>query len=540
MRNHAWLVVILLNPATLAQEARPRAPDVSGEILYQIMPIAWRDSDNDPDRFGDFRGLTASLDYLHELGITAVYLNPIFPSAAYHGYQHGDASRVNHRLGTEADFLGFVAAAHSRGMKVYLDYVAYGISEDSVWFKSAHGNPDSEYSQWLAFTNPERTKYKSHTYKTWNGESLGFIHWNLDNPGPVSLVTQWARKWLDPDGKGDTSDGIDGYRLDHIYASAPEGWGATISFWQTWATSLQTTKPDVFIFGEPGDWKNLGTDLLTPTGFDAVIAKPFEFAARDALASGSAAGLYAAMNATLAAIPDGKTLIAELNDHDSDRLASVVDGSVPKCKLAAAILLTQPFPPNIYSGDEIGMLGKKGNFGGDANDIPMREPFKWNAVAGPPMSNYFRLNTGAYEHRYERDNDGRSVEEQMAVPGSLLEEFKALIAIRKKSPALRRGRYAAVTSPDMHIWSFLRTDPEACQTVLVAMNLCGEEVSTTLNLQDVQVSAGTPTPVDMITEAPLATVTSSNRMAYPIILRAHGYRILSIQPYGSPRGDPVP
>src|SRR3954469_583424 len=202
----------------------PRGPGVSGEVLYQIMPIAWRDSDGDASRFGDFGGLTASLDYLHGLGITGVYLQPIFPSPAYHGYQHGDASRLNPWFGTEAEFIGFVRAAHGRGIKVYLDFVAYGISTDSEWFKDARGNPASPYSSWLAFTDPGHTNWKGHSFTTWNGSKVGVVHWNLADPGPVRLVTSWACKWLDPDGNGDFSDGVDGYRLDHAYAAAPEGW----------------------------------------------------------------------------------------------------------------------------------------------------------------------------------------------------------------------------------------------------------------------------------------------------------------------------
>src|SRR5512141_2239889 len=81
---------------------------VADDVFYQFMPIAWRDSDNDASRFGDFGGMTASLDYLQQLGVTAVWMNPIFPSPAYHGYQHGPADQINSRLGSEAEFLGFV------------------------------------------------------------------------------------------------------------------------------------------------------------------------------------------------------------------------------------------------------------------------------------------------------------------------------------------------------------------------------------------------------------------------------------------------
>src|SRR5437660_6632561 len=121
--------------------ASTAAADVTDEIFYQFMPIAWRDSDNDAQRFGDFGGMTASLDYLQSLGVTAVWMNPIFPSAAYHGYQHGAADQINSRFGTESQFWTFVQAAHARGIKVFLDYVAYGISQDSIWFQSAYGNP---------------------------------------------------------------------------------------------------------------------------------------------------------------------------------------------------------------------------------------------------------------------------------------------------------------------------------------------------------------------------------------------------------------
>jgi len=502
------------------------ATPAAGEILYQIMPITWRDFDNDPNRFGDFRGLTASLDYLHELGVTAIYLNPIFPSPAYHGYQHGDASLVNERLGTRAEFLAFVDAAHAREFKVYLDFVAYGISHDSPWYKSAHAKPESEFASWLAFTNAEHTKYQGYRYRTWNGESVGFIHWNLADAGPANLVTSWAKGWLDPDADPRTRDGVDGFRLDHVYAEAPEGWGATIAFWQTWSSALRAVNPDVFIFGEPGEWGNLGTDLLTPTGFDAVIAKPFEFAARDAIKSGSAAGLYKTMGASIAATPAGKTLVVELNDHDSDRLASAIGDDAAKGKLAAAILLSQPFPPCIYAGDEIGMLGKKANHGGDANDLPMREPFKWNAVAGQPMTDFIRLNAKASAAMNSRDRDGRSVEEQRGVKGSLLEEYKRLIAVRKANPALSRGRYVPVKASNPSVWSFLRADHESKQTVLVVINLGAEQASVTLDLSGQSVAKEASAPADLLSDAAIEPITEKNKGAYKLVLSAHGVRYI--------------
>ncbi len=519
--------LVWVSPAP-AQTARP----FLDEVIYQIMPIAWRDSNNDTQgatqvRFGDFGGLSsaASLDYLQGLGVTMLYLQPVFPSAAYHGYQHGAGDQLNTRFGTQAEFQTFINAAHARNMKVILDYVAYGVSQNSVYYTSAFNNPASTYDPWMAFTNSQNTSYTGSVYTTWNGSSVGFIHWNLANASAAATVTSWARKWLDPNNDGNTSDGVDGFRLDHIYANAPEGWGANIAWWESFCSSLRATKPGIVIFGEHGDWGSYGTEVMTPSGFDGVLTKPFEFAARDAVLNETASGLYSAMASTIAATPAGKVVVAQTNDHDSDRIASYWGGSNAKQKVGAAVLLTQPFPPNIYYGDEIGMRGIKGNWGTDANDIPMREPFKWLAVAGAPMSNYWVLNSSAYNNRTAQNNDGRSVAEQAGVSGSVLETYRSLIAARTGSIALRRGSYVPVTNSSSRVWSFVRVHDD--QKVLVAINLGAATVNATLNLSAFGVSGGTTTPTDLITGATRPAITTANRSAYIISLPGYSYAILS-------------
>jgi glycosidase len=524
--------------SALGQLDRPH----QDEVIYQIMPIAWRDSNGDvqgtqPTRFGDINGIAsaASLDYLQNLGVTMIYLQPIFPSAAYHGYQHGPADQINTRFGTQANVESLINAAHARGIKVILDYVGYGVSRNSVYYTSAYNNPSSQYDSWLAFTNAQNTQSTGYSFTTWNGSSVGFIHWNLATPAAANTVIGWAAKWLDPNDDGDTSDGVDGFRLDHIYANAPEGWGATIGFWQNFCTTLRAIKPGILIFGEHGDWGNYGTEVMTPTGFDGVLTKPWEFAARDAVLNETAAGLYSSTAATIAAVPSGKLVIAQTNDHDSDRIASYFGGSNAKQKVAAAVLMTQPFPPNIYYGDEIGMRGTKGNWGSDANDIPMREPFKWLAVAGAPMSNYWILNSSAYNGRFSQNNDGRSVQEQQGVSGSVLETYRTLISTRRNSIALRRGTYSAVTNGSSRVWSFVRMHTD--QSVLVAINLGGSSVSTTLNLSEFGVAGGSTTPVSLIGGAAIGNITSANRGSYPVTIPAYSYIIASAGLVPGPGSD---
>ncbi|MBL8875826.1 MAG: hypothetical protein JNM86_08535 [Phycisphaerae bacterium] len=526
--------------AGIASSSRAQAPlDVSDDIFYHFMPISWRDSDNDQYRFGDFNGMTASLDYLQSLGVTGVWMNPIFPSAAYHGYQHGDASQINSRFGTEGQFLAFINAAHARGIKVYLDFVAYGISHNSIWYNSARNNPSSPYDQWLAFTNGANTQYTGYTFNTWDGAGVGFIHWNLNNASAVNLNIQWARKWLDPNNDGDTSDGVDGYRLDHAYANAPEGWGATIDFWSTWKQALQVTKPNVFTFAEQGDWGSYGTDLLP--AFDAAFTKPFEFAARSALASESASGLYSSMAGTLAALPGGKPqpgklALAIIGDHDVSRLASEIGASGAtsgRAKAAAAVHLLQPLPPIIYYGDELGMTGTKQSYGSDADDIPMREPMKWNAVAGAPMSNYWLKATNSLvrTNSFSKNNDGKSVQEQSGVAGSLLETYRALGMLRKNNAALRRGTYNAVPASGGKVWAFTRDHNPVGgprQTLLVAINLGGAAQNTSLNFAGYTVPGGGSPVTDIVTSQNLATITNANAATYPLTIPAYSYRVLSV------------
>jgi len=531
-----WLTLCC---AAGASAAGPFDSAVADEVFYHFMPIAWRDSDGDAQRFGDFQGMTDSLDYLESLGVTGVWINPIFPSPAYHGYQHGRADQLDPKFGTEQQFLGFVASAKARGIKVYLDFVAYGISHASPWYQSAAGNPGSVYDSWLAFTNGGNTQYLGSVYNSWNGASVGFIHWDLRNAQTRDLVTSWAQKWLDPDGDPGTDDGVAGYRFDHCwvnYPTGPSGWGYNLgSFWAPFFDALRATKPDVFNFGEQANWGSFGGEFLSE--FDAMFTKPLEFAARDALVSENAAPLYNTMDTTVSsALAAGQgTFLGIIGDHDVDRLASSIGADSPgtagRARAAAAVLLLQPFAPVIYFGDEIGMLGVKQNYGSDANDIPMREPFKWNAVAGPPMSNYQVLNAQAHNNRFSQNNDGRSVQEQEGVSGSLLETYRGLIALRHAEPALRRGGYIRVDTDESSVWCFARRyEPGvgAPETLLVLINLSGAARTPEADLTGFTLPGGGSPVSNAVSGAPLAALTGANQGAYGVSVPGYGYRVLRL------------
>lgn len=474
----------------------PSAYDARDDVFYHFMPIAWRWGEPAGDvpplareyRFGNFAGMRDSLDYLQSLGVTGVWINPIFPSRAYHGYQHDLPDRVNAWFGDEREFWSFVKDARARNIRVYLDLVVYGVSQDSDLFRATRGNPRHPDGAMLAFTNPARTAFTGYDFRTWTGERIGFVNWDLRNERARDLVTRLSARWLDPNGDGDPSDGVDGFRLDHVWRVYPHGdagLGYHIDdFWRHWRAELERVNPRVFTFAEQSRWETTGADLLATSdganAHDAAFTKILQEGAREALRTGRAAPLDRAMRRTVAACPPGRTFLAILGDHDVDRLASAIGADTPetfgRAKAAAAVLMLQPYPPVLYAGDEIGMLGKAGRFNSDANDIPRREPMKWLARHGAPMPDYARLHERAWAARYSRDDDGRSVEEQHAVPGSLLETYRTLAHLRRDDVVLRRGDYQPVEIDDPGTWVFRRS-LAGVGSRLVAINLDGKDTA---------------------------------------------------------------
>jgi hypothetical protein len=320
------------------------------------------------------------------------------------------------------------------------------------------------------------------------------------------------------------------------YGSGPSGWGYNLdSFWAPFFASLRTVNPNVINFGEQANWGTLGTEFLSQ--FDAMFTIPWMFSARGGIASGNAASLADPMSAAFAGASSSanKTFIGVLGNHDVARLTSDIGSTniatAGKAHAAAAALILQPFPPCIYFGDEIGMIGTKQSYGSDADDIPMREPFKWNAVAGAPMSNYFGLNSQAFNNRFSRNNDGRSVQEQQGVAGSLLETYRSLISLRKNVTALRRGGYATVASNESTVWAFLRpyTPPGTSlpTSSLVVVNLSNAVSVVTLNLSNFVVPPGGTTVTDAVTGGPAPSILPANLSSYVVSVPAYGYRVLN-------------
>ncbi len=121
------------------------------DITYQLLVYSFADSDG--DGWGDFRGITDKLDYIHSLGASAIWLSPIHPSASYHGYDVEDYSIVNPRFGTMADFKQLVNEAHKRNIRIFLDYVINHSGVNHHWFKAATSSMDNPYRDYYVFSS---------------------------------------------------------------------------------------------------------------------------------------------------------------------------------------------------------------------------------------------------------------------------------------------------------------------------------------------------------------------------------------------------
>ena len=194
-------------------------------IIYQLHVKAFADSNH--DGIGDFAGLTEKLPYLQELGVTALWLLPFYPSPGRDdGYDIADYGSINPDFGTMKDFKRFIQEAQKRGLRVITELVVNHTSDQHKWFKRARrSHPGSSARNWYVWSDTDQ-KYQgtriifTDTEKsnwTWDHEA-GAFYWhrffshqpdlNFDNPRVVSALIQVMKRWLDA--------GVDGFRLDAI------------------------------------------------------------------------------------------------------------------------------------------------------------------------------------------------------------------------------------------------------------------------------------------------------------------------------------
>jgi glycosidase len=466
----------LVYGATSAAPAARWADDPGAGVYYEVFVRSFQDSDG--DGIGDFRGLTARLPYLADLGVTGLWLMPIHPSPSYHGYDVADYRAVHPELGTLADFRAFVATAHAHGMRVVLDLVANHTSDRHPWFQAALAG-DPAYRGWYRFESDPPTTRGTLGGNAWHDAGDGTRYLGLfvrempdldhRNPAVVDALLDVAAFWLDL--------GVDGFRVDAIQhvvegadgtiANAPENF----AWVQDFGARLRARHPGAFLVGET--WT--ATPTIAAYHRDAQLDMSFDYplwrALTGALQARSAIDLRAQLQLNADAYPVGARRGTFVSNHDQPRPASVLSPLRPnpgRAALLGRLLLALPGTPFLYYGEELGMPNGPGD-----DDRQKRTPMRWTATADGGFS------SGTPWIAPSTDDVAVSVQAQRADPGSVLAAYREAIALRGAWPALAAGDAQVVAGLPGAVLAVWRTLPGA-EPVLVVANLGARDLEVAL------------------------------------------------------------
>ncbi|MEM7230892.1 MAG: glycoside hydrolase family 13 protein [Planctomycetota bacterium] len=392
-------------------------PDwVADAIFYQIFPdrfarsrlaaseLEFEDWDSPPTREGfkggDLRGITEHLSDLTDLGVNAIYLNPIFSSASNHRYHAYDYFEVDPLLGGNTAFRDFLNRAQQRGLRVILDGV-FNHCGRGFWpfHHLLECGEASPYRDWFTVKSWPLQAYEGEpNYEAW-WQLPALPKFNVANPDTREYLLRVAEHWV--------REGADGWRLDVPQEIRDE------TFWDQFRARVKAIRPDAYLVGEvwdeAPDWVGHRFDGLMnypltrlAAGFCAEkIAADCTPGDRTIVPFDGPAALRE-LTRLLVAYPDGNTrsMLKLLSSHDTPRFVTQVSGDSSGFALATLLQMTLPGAPCVYYGDEIGLSG-----GGDPD---CRAAFPWD------------------RSRWDRNT---------------YDFTRRAIALRTSEPALRRGAF---------------------------------------------------------------------------------------------------
>ena len=374
---------------------------------------------------GDLKGIEQKLDYLQSLGVTCIYLNPIFESHSNHRYDTADYTRIDPLLGDEADFRSLAAAAKARGIRILLDGVFSHTGSDSIYFNrerrypvdGAYNSPASPYAEWYHFRS------WPNDYGSWWGfptlpevEELSPAFMEYIN-GEAGIVPRWLET------------GAGGWRLD-VADELPDG------FLDALRARVKATDPEAIVLGEV--WEDASNKesyghrrrYLLGQQLDSVMNYPFRDAVLGYLLDGNATAFMNKVWNVVENYPPQtlRLLMNHIGTHDTERALTLLGGepangrgrswqaeqcmtpsqrelALRRMRLAALLQFALPGVPCIYYGDEAGMEGYRDPFN--------RYPYPWG-----------------------REDAG------------LLDWYRRLGAARHAAPVLAAGAFAPVSAPD--------------------------------------------------------------------------------------------
>lgn len=477
-------------PSTVGQSSRTSVrpgherPGHTG-VHYEIFVRSFADSNG--DGIGDLNGVTSRLNYLKDLGVSALWLMPINPSPSYHKYDVTDYYGIDPEYGTMADFKRLLTEAHRRNIKVIIDFVINHSSSQHPWFRDAASGLTAAHRNWyvwmtqaqidsLNLANREATADSGernpwHVAKGSTDQTAKYygMFWggmpdlNFDEPKVRQEIYKTGKFWL-------TDVGVDGFRLDaarHIYPDQDEP--KNHQFWAEFGREMDQVKPGTYTVGEV--WAK--ADQVAPyfQGLKANFNFDLSFALQKLIAQENDSVNVVAMlvrNRAIYAKANPQFIDATmLTNHDQNRIGSVLNGNLNHEKVAASLLLTLPGNPYLYYGEELGMLGRK-------PDETIREPFLWAERSQDKQRTRWMKPT------FTIDSTVAPLSRQQADPTSLFAHYKRLIQFRNTNPVLNDNLSQLIESGIRQpgVIAFVRQSGK--QAVLVVQNLTGKPIPVTL------------------------------------------------------------
>ena len=536
MKRILFISILCLLAVNGALAQKPTQPSwLSEAVFYQIYPSSFQDSDG--DGYGDLKGIMSRLDYIKSIGVTAIWLNPVYVSGwTDGGYDVIDFYKVDKRFGTNSDLVELIRQAHERGIKVVMDLVAGHSSDQNEWFLQSREAPDLRYSDyyiWPSFKPEEPAQngpmdyaalmnssaslirkfvatdaprgpyYIKNFFDTQPALNFGFANpdpehpWEqaVDAPGPMAMRRELKNIisfWMDK--------GVDGFRVDMAASLVKNDFdkSATIKLWKDdftkwfdenypegiliaeWfnpAQSVAAADFDLDFFCHDGQYNYSTLFFYGRRGFgpNATPSTPYF----DKAGTGELKTWYDLYTYQYDAVHGNGYVSMPSGNHDFNRVCTEGRTTPEELKVAMTFFLTMPGVPFIFYGDEIGLKQNPNapSTDGSGGRAGCRIPMLWDGTANGGFS------TAPIDKIYipqDPDPDRMTVEKEENDPASLLNYVRTMLKLRKDVKALGADASWRLVSSLDQPYPMVYERKLGRERCYVVLNPSGKQVSVTL------------------------------------------------------------
>jgi glycosidase len=444
-----------LSAVPVADPGSPLDADWQHGAFAQIFVRSYKDSNG--DGVGDLRGLIQQLDYLKDLGVRGLWLLPVTRSQdGDHGYAVTDYRGIEGAYGSVADLDELLRQAHARGIGVVLDYVINHSAAQHPLFGASKADTTNSFRPWYVWQASAPSGWNVFGSNPWRSTANGAYYapfwdqmpdWNLRNADVLAFHQNNLRFWL--------NRGVDGFRFDAVGMLIENGSSA----WENQPESVNLMRDIAGLIASYSKRFTICEAPSAPTSYAAACGRAFAFGTQsDLIAAAGSSNAAALGRLAQAPAPGVSPFLSNHDEFAGQRPHDQLGGDLGALKVAASLTLLRPGTPFIYYGEEVGMGGGAGLSG----DPKLRSPMSWTG-----NSTHGGFTTGTPYRALAANVTTHNVAAQTADPNSLLNHYKALLALRNAQPAVAKGALenGQVLGGTLAFWRVLGTE-----RVLVLVN----------------------------------------------------------------------